>query len=551
MERMRLSIIRTGTYFVSHRFQLPFAVHMRRIRNGMSPGHVRRSQISLILGVLALAGCAVGPNYVQPKAPSDTGYTINGKLADLTPGGAEPPQHFLTASTIPAAWWQLFRSQSLDAVVREAIINSPSLEAAKATLARAHQEVLTAEAPLYPWLDFTVLAERQRWGLPLGIGIPANQLSAFNYYAFGPTVSYSPDVFGLTRRSIEEQQALADNQAYELAAAYLTLTGNVVSEALTIASVRLQISVSEKIVAEDSKNFSLVQDEFQYGRVAKPDLLLAESQLSNDQALLPPLHQQLAVAEDALTMLVGKSPAAWEPPSFTMGDFTLPAQLPVSLPSALVRERPDILAAEAQLHASTAALGVATAQMYPNITLSASLTPASLTPDSTLFQGSNLFWSLVSGVTVPVFHGGALKAQKQAAVEQLRASFATYRQTVLQGFQQVADTLRALGHDSDSIQAERRAVDTAGISLTLERESNQLGKTDVLQLIEAERSYQQAEVGYARALAQRYLDSAQLFVAMGGGWWEDKNACSDCADRTRFGPWPAETLNANASTSGP
>lgn len=510
---------------------------------------LRRAQIGAMLGLL-LAGCAVGPDFVRPAPPSVTAYTPEAKLPAMTPGGAEPSQRFLSASTIPGAWWQLFRCNSLDAVVREAIANSPSLVAAQATLARAHQVVLQAEAPLYPWLDFTAVAERQRWGLPMGLGFPASSLYAFNYYAFGPTVSYSPDVFGLTRRYVEEQQAMAQNQAYQLAAAYLTLTGNVVAQALTIASSRLQISVSRQIVAEDEKNLALVRSAFEEGRIAKPDVLLAESQLSNDRALLPPLRQQLAVAEDALTMLVGKFPAQWETPSFTMSDFTLPGELPVSLPSALVHQRPDILAAEAQLHASSAAVGVATAQMYPNITLSASLTPAALSPNSTFFQASNLFWSLIGGVTVPVFHGGALKAQKQEAIEQLRASFALYRQAVLQAFQQVADTLRALRHDSELIQAERRAVETASNSLALQQESDALGKTDILQLLDAERSYHQAELGYARALAQRYLDSAQLFVAMGGGWWEDATLCGDCADQV-LGAWPARAVEVPPSRTMP
>ncbi|HLH78615.1 MAG TPA: efflux transporter outer membrane subunit [Candidatus Binataceae bacterium] len=505
-----------------------------------------RSQIGAAL-VFLLAGCAVGPDFVRPAPPSVTAYTPKAKLPALTAGGSEPSQRFLSASTIPNAWWQLFHSRSLDTVVREAIANSPSLVAAQAAFARAHQAVLQAEAPLYPWMDFTAMAERQRWGLPMGLGFSPSKLYAFNYYAFGPTVSYSPDLFGLTRRYIEEQQATAQSQAYQLAAAYLTLTGNVVAEALTIASTRLQLSVSQQIVAVDEKNLELVQSAFEEGRIAKPDVLLAESQLSNDRALLPPLRQQLAAAQDALTMLVGKFPAQWEAPSFAMSDFTLPGELPVSLPSALVRQRPDILAAEAQLHASSAAVGVATAQMYPNITLSASLTPAALSPNGAFFQASNLFWSLIGGVTVPVFHGGALRAQKQAAIEQLRASFAIYRQAVLQAFQQVADTLRALGHDSELIHAERRAVETAHNSLALQQESDALGKTDILQLLDAQRSYHQAELGYAHALAQRYLDSAQLFVAMGGGWWKDTTLCGDCADRVRFEAWPAQTVEISPS----
>ncbi len=486
----------------------------------------RRELLVVLAFATMLTGCAVGPDFERPAPPRVTAYTQKTPAA-LTPGGNEPVQHLAGGQAIPAAWWWVFRSASLDSVVRQAIAASPTLDAARATLAQAQQTVLEARAAYYPWLDFAAAAERQQGpAFVLGI-LPSGNLPVFNLYTLGPIVSFSPDVFGAARRRVEQQAALAQNEAFELAAAQLTLTGNVVTQALTIASTRLQIRAVRDIVADDEKNLALIQDKLKVGRVASTDVLLAESQLSNDRALLGPLRQQLAAAQDALAVLVGKFPADWRQPDFELADFTLPAELPVSVPSTLVHQRPDILAAEAQLHAASAGIGVAVAQMYPTITLSASVETAALFP-SDLFQSSGLVWTLLGGVTSPLFHGGALKAQKQAAIDAFRASFATYRQTVLQAFGQVADNLRALDHDAQLVGDTRHALDVADKSLELQRFSYTGGKSDILLLLDAERSDQQARLTYARAEAQRYIDSAQLFVAMGGGWREDRNLCGDC-----------------------
>jgi NodT family efflux transporter outer membrane factor (OMF) lipoprotein len=479
--------------------------------------------------VIALGGCAVGPDFERPAPPRVTAYTSKKTPIALAASGNEPAQRLMNGQAIQAAWWRVFRSAALDSVVQQAIAASPTLDAARATLEQAQQTVLEARAAYYPWLDFAAAAERQQGpAFVLGI-LPGGNLPVFNLYTLGPTVSFSPDVFGATKRRVEQQAALAQNAAFELAAAQLTITGDVVTEALTIASTRLQMRALRDIVADDEKNLALVQDKFEVGRVPSTDVLLAESQLTNDRALLPPLGQQLAAAEDALAVLAGKFPADWRQSDFELADFTLPAELPVSVPSTLVHQRPDILAAEAQLHAASAALGVAIAQMYPTITLSASVETAALFP-SDLFQSSGLVWTLLGGVTNPIFHGGALKAQKQAAIDAFRASFATYRQTVLQAFGQVADNLRALDHDAQLAEATRRALDVAEKSLELQRFSYAGGKTDILLLLDAERSNEQARLTYARAEAQRYIDSAQLFVAMGGGWWEDRTLCGDCRE---------------------
>ena len=487
--------------------------------------------------VALLGGCQVGPDFARPAPPVAATYTPATAVPNLAPGGSEPSQRLVINQAIPAAWWRLFRSRSLDDVVRQAIAGSPTIAAARATLAQAQQTVLQAQGAYYPQLDAAAAAERQK-GPPFGLGLlPNHRLPTYNLYSLGPTVSFAPDVFGLIARQVEQQGALAENQAYQLAAAQLAVTGNTVTEALTIASVRLQIDAVDEIIADDEQNLDLVRQLFIAGKVNRTDLLLAEAELANDRTPLPPLRQQVAAAEDALAILVGKSPAEWTPAAFALADFTLPAELPVSLPSALARQRPDILAAEAQLHARSAAIGVATAQMYPNFPLSASVGTAALATTS-LFEGPSVIWTLTSGLTAPIFHGGALAAQKQAAINAFRASLATYRQTVLDGLGQVADLLRALGHDAELVEAERRAVNASEGALALERITYAAGKSDVLRLLDSERSYQQARVGYARARGQRYLDSAQLFVALGGGWWNDRDQIAPSAGASSSGDIP-------------
>jgi len=473
--------------------------------------------------VLLVGGCAVGPDYVRPPAPKVSGYTPS-ETATL-PAAGEVEQRLVLGHAVTAQWWRVFQSSKLEQVLQLAIAGSPSLEAARATLAQAQQAVIQARGGLYPQIDASASARRQRAGASGLGGLNSSGFvssrSLTNLYSVGATASYAPDVFGGVRRGIEQQESLAENQRYQLAAAYLTLTGNAVTQAIDIATARMQISAVEAIIADDEKNLSLVETKYQAGKAARSDVLTAESQLATDRTQLAPLKQQLSAARHALAILAGQFPAAWSPPDFDIGEFTLPSELPVSLPSDLVRQRPDILAAEAQLHASSAAIGVAAAQLYPSITLSGSLGLESLST-STLFQASSRFWSIAADLSAPLFHGNALEAQRQAAVEAFRATAATYQQVVLQAFGQVADLLRALEYDAELVAAQKSALDTSTASLEMQRASYDAGKSNILQLLDAERSQQQARLGYARAQAQRFQDTAQLFVAMGGGWWGDE-----------------------------
>ena len=493
-------------------------------------------RLSVVTAVSVLSACAVGPNFHRPAPPPVAGYTATATPATLAPGGNEPEQRTVIGQTIEAEWWELFRSPPITDAVQLAIAGNQTLAAAEATLGEAEEAVVEARAAFFPQIDFLASVTRQNRNSSPSRGEAS---STFNLYSLGPTVSYSPDVFGGTRRHVEQEAALAENQGEQLAAAYLTLTGNIVSQAIAIAGTRLEIAAVEGIVADDTKNLDLVQTKLEAGKAAETDVLTAESQLANDRTQLPPLRQQLSAARHAFSVLVGQFPADWTPPDFDLADLSLPGDLPLTLPSELVHQRPDILAAEASLHAASAAIGVATAAMYPSITLSASVGQEALST-ATLFTTSSTIWSLASGLTAPIFHGGALRAQRRGAIHAYEAALATYRQTVLQAFAQVADVLEALAHDADLVAGQREALDVADRSRALQRLSYGEGKSDLLLLLDAERLYQQAKLGYARAEAQRYQDTTQLFVAMGSGWW-DRFSVPDGAQR------PADDVGGAAS----
>jgi NodT family efflux transporter outer membrane factor (OMF) lipoprotein len=456
-----------------------------------------------------LAACVVGPNFNRPAPPGVDAYvTPNEAAPAVTPATpAEIAQRVALGQQIPAAWWGLFHDPALDETLRQAIAANYTLAAAKATLAAAKEAVVEARAGLYPQADLTAGARR---------ATTAGGTS--NLFSLGPTASYSIDAFGGTRRRIEQQAALAENQRYQVAAAYLTLTGNSVTEAIAIASTRLEIATVEDLIKNDEKNLDLTQREFNAGKVAKTDVLTAQAQLESDRTQLPTLHQQLSVARHALAVLTGRAAGQWSPPDFEFAELTLPADLPLSLPSEIVHQRPDILAAEATLHADSAAIGVATAQLYPSITLSASFAQDAVSL-AKLVEAAARSWSAGGSLDQPLYRGGALQAQRRAAVDVYNAQLATYQQVVLQAFQQVADALTALTHDAELVAASQRALEIAKASLDLQRKSYTAGKTSALQLIVAENTYSDSRLSNVRALGQRMTDTAQLFVAAGGGWW--------------------------------
>jgi NodT family efflux transporter outer membrane factor (OMF) lipoprotein len=493
---------------------------------GAAIGSLGASAPTVIIAI-ALSACTVGPDFTPPTPPSTTGYISPGEApaSEAVAGPAVPTQTVALGEKVAAEWWTLFRSPEIDALVKEAIAGSPTLESATARLTAAQEAVAAASGALYPQVDFSASVTRGKinaasFGLnPDRTPLPPN----YNAYQLGPTVSYALDIFGGTRRQIEAMSASADVQRYQLDAAYQILTGNIVTQVTRVAAARAQLQAVHDILDLDRQNFDLVRIQRQAGAVPDTDVVSAQSQLAADETLSPEPEQQLDVAKHALAVLLGRAAGDWSPPDFDLGALTLPDQLPVSLPSELVHQRPDILAAEARLHMASAQIGVATAQLYPSITLTGGVGAAALNPGH-LFNPSGLMWDIAAGLSAPVFDGGTREAERRAALASFKASAADYRQTVLQAFGQVADVLQALRHDAQLLASQQHAVALATESVRLQRIRYTGGGAGILELLDAQRQYQQAQLGYVRAEAQRYQDTIQLLVAMGGGWWGAKLA---------------------------
>jgi len=480
-----------------------------------------------LASVLLIAGCDSEPSIVPPPVAESGGYAPSGAPAIPSVGKAGVDQNFALGKAVSGVWWGLFQSKPLDGLVMEAIAGNRNLAAARANLDAAHEAVLVATGGLYPHADFNASAERQRNNFQ-AFGIELFPPKEFNTYSLGPTVSYSFNPAGPTVHEVERQKALEDFQDRELKAAYLTLTGSAVSEAITIASLNAQIKAVNDMLADDQTNLKLVQDMVKAGAGTDLDIQTANAQLASDRTLLPPLRQQMSVAQHALAVLVGKTPANWRAPDFALDQLTLPGELPVSLPSDLVRQRPDILEAEAQFRASAAAVGVANAALYPQFNLTADVMQTFLKPERIFDPISNV-WAVGAQMAAPIFHGGSLQAQKREALHAYDASVASYEQTALSAFGQVADLLDALAHDAEQLTAEETAYEAAASTVDLTRKSFQLGNATLLQVLDAQRQLQQARLGLARAEAQRFLDSTQLFVALGGGWWNQPPAAAALA----------------------
>jgi NodT family efflux transporter outer membrane factor (OMF) lipoprotein len=468
---------------------------------------MKRVSLSL-LSALLVSACTVGPDFQTPAPPAVTTYAAKGDAA------APDDQRIALGQRVAGDWWAGFQSPSLDGVIRQALADNQDVEAARNRMAEAEEQVNAAEGALLPQVSLGATAGYQKYGRslfgPLNFSVPP-----FAYYTVGPTVSFPLDLFGGEKRMVEQRQALLEYQSFELDAAYQSLTAHVAAEALALASARAQIETLNGIIADDERNVGLVQSTMTAGSGTRVQLVAAQSQLAEDRALVPDLNQQRAVARHALAILAGKTPAEWSPPEFTLTDFTLPGELPVSLPSELVRRRADIRAAEAQLHAASAAIGVATANLYPNLNLTATVTQQALVPGE-LFNSISNAYSLAAGLTQPIFNGGKLSAERRAALDNYKASLAVYRQTILTAFGDVGDRLQALANDADRLHAEAASADTASQSLDLARRSYEAGNSGILDVIDAQRRNAQAQLGLARAKAQRLMDTVQLYLALGG-----------------------------------
>lgn len=478
-----------------------------------------------LLTTLALGGCAVGPDYRRPDAPAVTRYTARPLPAATVASAAADgdAQRFLAGREVPARWWTNFGSAELDRRVNQALAHSPSIASAQAALRQAQENAQAARGGLFPTLDAGAGATRQKqFGAQLG---RSSGIGPYNLYNASVSVGYTLDLFGGVRRGIEAQLAQRDFQQAQLDTTYLTLAGNVVTASLQEASLREQIRATGQIVAMQRTSLDIAQRQQQIGATSLTDTLAVRTQLAATEATLPPLRARLAATRNQLATYLGATPAQLAMAPLTLDGVRLPQDIPLSLPSQLVEQRPDIRAASAQLHAASAQVGVATAAMLPQITLSGSAGSQALR-SSGLFSAGSGVWSLGLNLTQPLFHGGQLLHRKRAAQAGLDKAAADWRQTVLTAFQNVADALQALDYDAQTLAAQATAASAAAQQLALTRQQYRIGATGYLNLLNAERSDQQARISLIQARAARLSDTAALYTALGGGWRSDTQVAS-------------------------
>lgn len=481
----------------------------------------RVAAVLILVPALTATGCAVGPDYRTPEAPAVKTYTPTALPSETesSQGTGGAAQRFIPGGDIPAQWWTLFHSPALDQLVKQALLHNPTLQAAQATLRQAQENVnALVGSVLYPRVDANASVARQKIS-GAGIGQPNFNPSPFTLYNASVNVTYALDVFGGARRELEALESQIDVQRFQLEGAYLTITSNIVATVVKETSLRAQLQAIRDILAAEQKLFDLVELQYKLGGAARIDVLAQRTQLAQTQATLPPLEKELAQTRHFLAVLIGTLPGESQALSqFTLDELQLPSELPVSLPSSLVSQRPDIRATEALLHAASAQIGVATANQYPQFNLTGSFGSVATTSDK-LFSNGTGVWSFGAGLLQPVFHGVALSAQRRAAVAAYDQALAQYQAVVLQAFQNVADVLRALDADAQTLRAQADADAAARDTLELTQKQFQLGGVNQLYLLNAERQYQQTRIGLIQAQAARYADTAALFQALGGGWW--------------------------------
>jgi NodT family efflux transporter outer membrane factor (OMF) lipoprotein len=466
-----------------------------------------------LLCAALLDGCAVGPDFREPAPIQDTTYTPGQPAATvLAEGSHGAAQRFVKAESIGGAWWRSFGSADLDRLVQQGLDASPTLSQARMRLAQAHQDYLAQAGTLWPQFDATLNTQRAQINPEaFGVDFPGSASAPpFTLYHASVSVSYSLDLFGANRRSLEGLAAQVDYQQYQLEGARLTLAGNVVTTAIRRASLAAQIDLSQRILAAQERQLDIADQRFQAGGIARADIFSQRTLVEQTRASLSPLRAQLAQAEHQLAVYLGRSPAQGAGQAPDLSALVLPTELPLTLPSALARQRPDIRASEALLHQASANVGVATANLFPQITLT-----GSVGQEGTGLSRLKSVWSIAAGLTQPIFHGGELRARAKSTEDAYEAAEAAYRQTVLQGLQQVADALRALEHDADELAARGRAQSDAQKSVDVARRRYEAGGLSQVDLLDVQRQELQTALDRTRAQAQRLSDTAALFQALG------------------------------------
>ncbi len=487
-----------------------------------------------IAALLPLAGCKLGPDFTRPEAPVAAGYSHS------VPTGGES-QSVLYGAAVADDWYQLFHSQALSSLVRQALANSPDLDAARHGLAAAQYELQAVSGTALPQISMGANVSRTHINGSYLYAPDSSMTITANRYTLGPTLAYNLDIFGGVRRSIESQAAATASARDQALNTYVTLVDQVVVTAFDYAATSARIETMQKLVDELQDQLDLTRKLEQGGKVTRVDTLQAQTQLENIRAELPGLEQQRDTDHNALAKLCGTSPDEIALPALTLKDFTLPGELPLSLPSALVRQRPDILAAEDNLHQASAEIGVAQAARLPAFSISGQYAQQAIKLNE-LFTQPGGIWSAALDVTMPLFDGGTLAARADEAKERYRQAQASYRNAVIGAFVDVANALQALQHDADGYAARNRALEAAEEARELALMQFRAGKLNALQVLSVEQQYQNAALTQVQAEAQRFTDTATLFGAIGGGWWN--------APRDPTAPAVADAANTTAAPAG-
>jgi len=482
-------------------------------------------RIAAVCLAAASAGCAVGPNFKRPAAPAATDYGSASARQSVAPVQSEAPdgaatdtQRYVAGMNIPGQWWRVFGSPELNRLVEQALAANPNVQAGQAALRQAHELYLAQRTSFFPNVAGSFGADRSEFPVNTLTSPTVASSSTYTLYTAQLTLSYAPDIFGATRRQVEIAKAQADSSRFQLEATYLTLSTNVVVAAIQEASLRGQILTTQRLLQMEHQLTGLVQQQRSLGTASDLDLLSQQALEAQTAQTLPPLQKQLGQTHDALTALLGRLPSDELQEAFQLDDLTLPADLPLSLPSKLVEQRPDVRQAEENLHMASAAVGVAIADLLPQFAITADVGSSALKLGK-LFTPYTGFWDAGASLTQTLFDAGALIHKKHAADAALDQAAALYRAAVILACQNVADTLRAIEADADAQKASYEAERAAKKAFELAQKQRALGTISLVAVLGAEQAYNTAALSAIQARANRYADTAALFQALGGGWW--------------------------------
>jgi NodT family efflux transporter outer membrane factor (OMF) lipoprotein len=473
-----------------------------------------------LIPVLFLGACAAGPDFEQPKAPAVdrlTSQTLPTSLKTVPGVTGGEPQTYVSGTDVPANWWSLFQSQDLNQIVETALQKNPTLRAADAALRSAQSSARSAAGVYFPSVGLGAGATRQQVP-PAYFGQTTGDPNQYNLYNATANVSYRLDLFGGSRRLVESAKAQAEFQQFQLEAAYLSLTSNVVNAAIREAAQEEQLEATRTILNSQENLQKVINQQFEIGTVSKIDTSSQNTLVANSQSQLYAYDKNLSVTRNMLIAYTGGFPGSSTVPEFRLSSLHLPSEIPTAIPSKLIRQRPDVRAAEAALKASNAQIGVATANLLPQLNITGAYGYEALT-SAALFGPGSVLWNVGAGLTQPLFQGGALFAQRDASKAAFDQASANYEATVVNAFQEVANALKALDTSANTLASASAAEKNAAINLYLVSEQYKLGTANYVAVLTSQTQYQQAKINLIQAQADRYTNTAALYAALGGGWW--------------------------------